>query len=119
MSSRSLRTLARRHLPWLLWLALLMPVAQVAAAWHVLSHERIDEGVDAGGETGGSKALHPSHCDLCLTAATVAGGALPGRSPSLPLAAAPYAAPPADTRGGWLAPAAQAYESRAPPIARY
>ena len=115
MSSRNLRTVARRHLPWLLWLALLMPVAQVAAAWHVLSHERID----TGGEADGSKALHSSHCDLCLAAAAVTGGALPGRSPSLPPAAAPHAASHADARGGWLAPPARIYESRAPPIARY
>lgn len=115
MTPRSLRAYARRHLPWLLWLALLMPVAQVAAAWHVLSHER----VDAGGDTGGPKALHTSHCDLCLIAAAVTGGALPGRSPSLPHAATPHAIPHAQARDSWLAPPAQAYESRAPPIARY
>lgn len=115
MTSRSLRAYARRHLPWLLWLALLMPVAQVAAAWHVLSHERVDGGDDADGP----KALHVSHCDLCVVAAAVTGGALPGRAPSLPPAATPQAAPPAEVRGGWLAPPTQAYESRAPPIARY
>jgi len=115
MSSRSLRAYARRHLPWLLWFALLMPVAQVAAAWHVLSHER----VDAGGDADSSKALHTSHCDLCLAAAAVTGGALPGRSPSFLPAAAPHAAPLAEAGGGWLAPPTKAYESRAPPIARY
>jgi len=52
---------------WLLWLAFLLPIAQAMAGVHALSHvsgERQDDGV-----------AHLVHCDLCLTAANLAGGA--------------------------------------------
>lgn len=58
----------RRNLRgWLLWLAFLLPIAQAMAGVHALSHvtgERQDEGI-----------AHLVHCDLCLTAADLAGGA--------------------------------------------
>ncbi len=58
----------RRNLRgWLLWLALILPIAQAMAGVHALSHltgERQDEGL-----------AHLVHCDLCLTAADLAGGA--------------------------------------------
>lgn len=52
---------------WLLWLALLLPIAQAMAGVHALSHvgaDRRDEGT-----------AHLVHCDLCLAAADLAGGA--------------------------------------------
>ncbi|CAM4010020.1 hypothetical protein ROSA5918_18795 [Roseateles saccharophilus] len=52
---------------WLLWLALLLPIAQAMAGVHALSHvsgERQDDGI-----------AHLVHCDLCLTAADLASGA--------------------------------------------
>lgn len=52
---------------WLLWLALILPIAQAMAGVHALSHvtgERPDDGI-----------AHLVHCDLCLTAADLAGGA--------------------------------------------
>ena len=100
------RIVSQRHFAWLLWLALLLPVAQAAATWHALSHI----GRDASSEVDGKLARHVSHCDLCLTAAAVTGGALPGTPPSVPHPAARHQAP--------LALPALAYLSRAPPLFR-
>ena len=55
---------SRRHLVWLLWLALLLPIAQAAAAWHVLSHADLQ----AAGDADGKHALRHSHCDLGVRA---------------------------------------------------
>jgi len=52
---------------WLIWLALLLPIAQAMAGVHALSHvngERQDDGV-----------AHLVHCDLCLTAVDLGTGA--------------------------------------------
>ncbi len=51
---------------WLLWLALLLPIAQAMADVHALSHlgDRQEAGV-----------AHLAHCDLCLTAANLGAGA--------------------------------------------
>jgi hypothetical protein len=65
---------------WLLWLALILPIAQAMAGVHALSH--VGHGPD-------DAIVHLVDCDLCLTAAHLAGGA-------------PSAAPapvPADTAG--------------------
>jgi hypothetical protein len=109
------RTVPQRRLVWLLWLALLLPVAQAAATWHALSHTR----VDTGPESDGKQALHTGHCDLCLTAAAVSGGALPGAPLSLPLPATRHAAPTAVVGGVSLARPVRAYLSRAPPFASH
>ena len=52
--------LRRNARGWLLWLALLLPIAQAMAGVHALSHidDRQGEGI-----------AHLVHCDLCLTAA--------------------------------------------------
>lgn len=67
----------RRHVRgWLFWLALLLPIAQAMAATHVLSHvsgDKRDEGV-----------AHLVHCDLCLTAAHLAGSAPTAAPAALP-----------------------------------
>jgi hypothetical protein len=107
------RTVSQRRFVWLLWLALLLPMAQVAAAWHAVSHAN----PDASDEASGKQALHPSHCDLCLTAAAVIGGALPGEPQSLTQPAARHEAPQATIGGLWLALFTPVYRSRAPPIA--
>ena len=44
MHAHRSRAVPRRHLVWLLWLALLLPVAQAAASWHALSHALPDAG---------------------------------------------------------------------------
>ena len=108
------RIVSQRHFAWLLWLALLLPMAQAAATWHALSHI----GIDTSGEVDGKQAQHASHCDLCLTAAAVTGGALPGTPPSLPLLAARHQAPQAAFASLWLALPTLAYLSRAPPLSK-
>ena len=108
------RLLAPRRFAWVLWLALLLPLAQGAAAWHALSHT----GADLSTEQDG-KALHAAHCDLCLAAAAVAGGALPGAPPALSFATVRHAvARPQAVVAASVAPAF-AYLSRAPPFASH
>lgn len=98
----------RRNLRgWLLWLALLLPIAQAMAGGHALSHvnDRPDEGL-----------VHLVDCDLCLTAAHLAGGAPAAGPQPLPagagadvlVAARPTPALQRDT--AWHPPA------RAPPV---
>ncbi|MEJ8855669.1 hypothetical protein WKW79_13890 [Variovorax robiniae] len=111
-AAQFLRSRPPRHLAWLLWLVLLLPVAQVAATSHLLSHAS-----DAVALADDHKAAnHALHCDLCVTAGAIAGGALAASLPSLALPpAAPSEAPqPAfdNLRENILA---LAYQGRAPP----
>jgi hypothetical protein len=108
-----LRTILQRRHGWLLWFALLMPVAQVAAGWHELSH--LQPGPHADG--AGKQALHLRlACDLCQSAAVVAGGA------PLPQIAVPAAVAFVDElphlllRPARALPCAPVYHSRAPPL---
>jgi hypothetical protein len=111
MRATPLRTLSRQRLAWLLWFALLLPVAQAAAVCHTYSH------LGANGDVEGKQALHSAHCDLCLSAASLGGGALPATEQVIPDATAGLEAPQAAAIG--LAPAAAlpVYRSRAPPDA--
>ena len=69
---------------WLLWLALLLPVAQAMAGVHALSHvsDRQDDGI-----------AHLVHCDLCLAAADLGSGAPAAEPVVLVDATATHAAP--------------------------
>jgi len=92
---------------WLLWLALLLPIAQAMAGAHALSHataERSSDGI-----------VHLAQCDLCLTAADLGAGAPVALPPALLIGDAAHAAPLA-ARGG--APRAVSFglpPARAPP----
>lgn len=92
---------------WLLWLALLLPVAQAMAGVHALSH--------ATGERRDAGVAHLVHCDLCLAAADLSGSAPTTQPSPLPrsaavevLAAAPLAVAAA-REGAWRP------QARAPP----
>ena len=113
MHSTRIRTVSQRHLGWLLWLMLLLPVAQVTASWHALSHVAID--ASAAGDP--QHAPHLTHCDLCLTAAAVDGGVPLVAASSLMLDAIGHELPQAALVALWVASPARAYLSRAPPIA--
>jgi len=63
----------RRHLAWLLSVALLLPIAQTAATWHVLSVACVDRG-----DVHGKPLSHPLRCDFCLTVAGLGSGAATG-----------------------------------------
>jgi hypothetical protein len=108
---RSLAATPHR-LVWLVWLALLLPVAQSAAIWHAYSHQASYERADAGG----NEIPPAASCDLCLAAAGLSGGGLPAASPPLALVVAHDELPAAQARSLWLAPFAPAYMSRAPPL---
>jgi len=96
----------------MLWFALLLPLAQAAANWHAHSHWNAEET-----STSGEKhALAGDHCDLCLTAAALAGGG----AACAPLAVAHrpihQSVPEATADRTWTAPVSPAYQSRAPPL---
>ena len=101
-----------RHMVWLLWLALLLPLAQTAASWHVLSH------VNSGqvGEPDEQQAIHQAHCELCLSAAALIGGAPLVSLPATPVHRALGEVVFAGLQGLAWTPAARVYESRAPPL---
>lgn len=105
-------TFSHRHLVCLLWLVLLLPIAQTAATWHVLSHLHSDQSA----ENDGKQAIHQDRCDLCLSAATLIGGAPLVSSVQLPQARAFHEAPLVELRGILLTAPARAYDSRAPPF---
>ena len=104
--------LAARRFGWLLWLGLLLPIAQLAAATHALSHAR----TATSSRDDPSSQAHFVHCDLCLTAAAI-GGAAPVAEPASLATPVFDASPPRDVVH--VAPAvapALAYRSRAPPV---
>ena len=74
---------------WLLWLALILPIAQAMAGVHALSHvgDSRDDGI-----------AHLVHCDLCLTAADLGTGA-PAAAPAVLVASAATHAAPLLARG--------------------
>jgi hypothetical protein len=102
-----------RRFAWLLWLGLLLPVAQAAAMCHSVSHIR----AAISGEPDDKGAPHAGHCDLCLTAASIAGGALIGTPPVFVPPALRHEAPLTSAATVWLALPICAYRSRAPPFA--
>jgi hypothetical protein len=112
MQHRSTRARTPRHVAWLLWLALLLPFAQAAANWHGLSHVRVDA---SAADPDGKQTLHAAHCDLCLVAAAVTGGAPASDTPTIVLRAAVHEAPMRAHHGLVSAAPTLAYLSRAPP----
>jgi hypothetical protein len=105
------RTFAHPRFAWVLWLALLLPLAQAAANWHGQSHWDAER----SGSSGGKDALVALHCGVCLSAAAVSGGG--ATSTPLVIAHAPprqHSAPSA-APSLWSAPILAAYQSRAPP----
>ena len=103
----------RRHFVWLLWLALVLPTAQAAASWHALSHAMLD----ARSADDAKQAPQLHHCDLCLSAASISGGATVGEPPSLKPVALRHELPRFTLITVWVASSARAYLSRAPPLA--
>ncbi|PZP28365.1 MAG: hypothetical protein DI603_19570 [Roseateles depolymerans] len=92
---------------WLLWLALILPIAQAMAGVHAFSHlsERQGDGI-----------AHLVHCDLCVAAAHLAGGAPPPAAlPSLPEAARPVLPLPAAAQAALPAAPRVLPPARAPP----
>ena len=106
------RSIVRRHSVWLLWLALLLPVAQAAAGAHTISHAG-----QAACRTAIDACVHPSPCDLCLVGAAIAGGAPAGDPPAI---AQPELHDERPSTSGIASPNGRfdpVYRSRAPPSA--
>ncbi|MDM0115947.1 hypothetical protein QTI66_27610 [Variovorax sp. J22R133] len=114
MFSLRQRSRAPRHFAWLLWLAMLLPIAQAASATHALSHT----GDDLAAAAKHKQLQHLVHCEICVAAGAIGGGALPSPPLSLPpLLAARHEAPQADADGVWQGLPLLAYQGRAPPVA--
>ena len=106
------RRLSRISLPWLLWLAALLPLAQTAAAWHEVSHAASR----ASEQEGDQKAVHDAACGLCLASAAMHGAGTAAATPSVPQPAlAQWLRAHAGTAAAPSA-IALAYQSRAPPV---
>ena len=108
---RSSKTIQGR-VTWLLWLALLLPLAQVASTWHQLSHlapaaAALDEGLPSP---------HTAHCELCFAASAVDAGAWWTPPLSMAGSAAQYARPLILAALATTATLLLAYRSRAPPL---
>lgn len=116
LMTRTLRSqLTQRRFAWLLWLALLLPIAQLAAGVHILSHAHGDH----SGKEPVSQAIHEDLCGLCPSAAAVLGGGPVVASSAPVLPAALYAAPLAALPVMLQAALAHAYDSRAPPLSTH
>jgi len=107
------RTPLQRSFVWLLWVALLVPMAQSAAKWHGLSHAVLD----TSGQRDGKQAPHETQCGLCVAVNAVSAGALPGATQLLPHPAVRHELPRSAVDGIWSALLTPAYLSRAPPSA--
>ena len=104
----------RRRLGWLLGLLLLLPLAQTAATWHLLSHIQSAQARAPGGEA----VAAADHCALCLTALTLKVGALPTLAFAQALTFGPSAALPTALPALLHAQELRPYQSRAPPSFR-
>ncbi|WP_395703262.1 hypothetical protein [Aquabacterium sp.] len=113
MRAATPRQRPQRHLAWLLWLALLLPIAQSAAAWHAVQHQASD----ATRPVDGKSALHLTYCDLCLAGAAINAGAPPAVPLQVPAFAARQALPALPALAVRAAAPPAAYLSRAPPSA--
>jgi hypothetical protein len=113
MNEQRLLDWVRRHLRWLLCFALLLPVAQLAGAVHVLSHLTRNE------QGRSQDAADAPQCQICPLAAAVGAGGAPSTpphlhfdspAPTLLVQAVPGRAPSAPLR---------VFDSRGPPSLLY
>lgn len=94
---------------WVLWLAFLLPLAQLGAAVHGYTH------LQDPPRTSSDKHL-PAACDACVAAAVLGAGAAPASNPpAAPLVVLAHAAPRQPTVAVAPAAAPSPYQSRAPP----
>lgn len=116
MRSTCLPSTQRSGLAWLVWLALLLPLAQAAAVWHGYSHPAL---LVPGAHTHQDDAPAPAStpCDVCLSAAALGSGALFGALPGVPASTAHHEPPRLVAHAVRPATRTPAYLSRAPPAA--
>ena len=110
MLSRPIASTSRFARVALLWLALVLALAQVVAIRHAYSHTPGETTSQSGGKHSGGLA----HCDACVVAAALGAGAPP--STPLTFAALDQQAPPAIAFAiQAAAPQHRPYAIRAPP----
>ena len=102
---------SQHRLVWMLWLVLL-PVAQTAANWHILSHTQAAQ----PDENQSQRAITLDYCGQCLGAAVLIGGAPQSTASRLPQFSGTHELPMPDLHGSVSTRVARAYESRAPPF---
>lgn len=102
----------RHSVAWLLWLALLVPLAQSAAMAHGYSHVR----TEASDYRDSDQAPQANHCALCLTAAALAGGPVLAGESKLLLVAGSDSVPREGATSVWQGLPKLGYRSRAPPF---
>ncbi len=100
----------QRHMAWLVWLAMLLPMAQMAAMWHGVSHAN----TRVAGADDPLDAPQTTPCDLCLAGATVTGGAALVAWPAVSPAVAAHELPALAFASVCVTALALAYRSRAP-----
>ena len=105
-------TLRRLVSPWLMWLALLIPLAQAAAGVHAISHIAGEAQSDEGKS---SKPL-ADHCPQCVLAAALGSGALPATPVAWLAPMLRHALPASAAARAFACGCASAYLSRAPPF---
>ncbi|MEY5098612.1 MAG: hypothetical protein RJA36_1331 [Pseudomonadota bacterium] len=110
MSARHDHELRRHRYAWLLVLALLLPLAQAAAACHLIGHA----GAASSRE---DTAVSQEQCATCLTAATIVGGAIAGDEPPGVMPPPVPAEPAADALPSCFLRPLRPYLGRAPPCA--
>jgi len=113
MAAPRISRTSTRRFAWLLWVMLLLPIAQTAAMWHGASHGV--QAVQQDAPASNKPLPQADHCDLCLMAAAIQGGALPSAPPWLPFPSVRHEAPLTVFVTGWPGTPARPYRSRAPP----
>lgn len=114
MAAPRIQSPSKSRFAWLLWVMLLLPVAQAAALWHGVSH--IAPTAQQGAPAPDEPVSQAGHCDLCLLAATLHGGALPSAPILLRHPPLRHEAPLVAFVAGRPGSPALAYRSRAPPV---
>ena len=108
------RFLLTNRLAFVIAMVLLLPLAQMTATSHLISHIHAGQIAQVGGNNS-TPGLHEDHCGQCLTALAALGGATNKNILSFPAGAIPRENNVADS---WVPPTVNfwpSYESRAPP----
>jgi hypothetical protein len=104
-----------RRLAWMLALLLLLPLAQTAANWHLLSHFQQSQSEDSKNRP----ALVLDYCGQCVNAAALTGGAPESSGPKLPAPWGVHEVPQYEPQAQVASSRIRAYNSRAPPFSRF
>ena len=108
-------TLIRRFRATLFALLLLLPLAQLAALSHLLSHDHQNH-ADTPAVSHAESSAHMYHCAVCLSAEAILGGAPLVQVATHSLNLAPLDLAPPTGRSLLASAPPRHYQSRAPPL---